>query len=474
MSTPPAQFPSPARSDAPIRAEAGAEIGAAPWFDVVIFGAGVAGLWTACRLSDAGFRVLVLERGEIGQGQTIGSQGIIHGGIKYALTGEASRASAAIARMPEVWRRCLQGEGEIDLSGVQTLSPEQYLWTTPGIASRLAGLGASKVIRTPVERVPSDQPPPAPLLAGAPRGGVLGVGGVDVYRVAEPVLETHSIVMALTVASRSRGVAIIHAPRVSLAQPESRVPGGEWRIEVARSGAPDPIAIPCRAVVFCAGEQNEALARGAGLIGPDDRIMQLRPLHMAIARNAPGPLFGHCLGTGTTPRLTITAFPCDALPGPGATTWGWSIGGEIAESGVARSEAEQIAAVRDELASCLKWLDLSGLRLATIRWNRAEGLTPDGVRPDEPVVRNLALPGNGPALVAWPTKLAFAPELAGRVEAALRGLGCTPGALANHRSNADARPGAAAHSAEAQLVAAGLGAARVCPPLWQRSGLQWR
>ena len=45
----------------------------------------------------------LLETGTIGGGQTIGAQGIIHGGIKYALTGQASRASEAISRMPEIW-----------------------------------------------------------------------------------------------------------------------------------------------------------------------------------------------------------------------------------------------------------------------------------------------------------------------------------------------------------------------------------
>ena len=82
--------------------------------------------------------------------------------------------------------------------------------------------------------------------------------------------------------------------------------------------------------------------------------------------------------------------------------------------------------------------------------------------------------GTGPLLVAWPTKLALAPRTAGRVEAALRGLGCTPGALANHRNTADARPRRWGPLAEAQLGCPGSRRPASARHSRQRSGLQWR
>ncbi len=126
-------------------------------FDACILGGGIAGLWTLARLRHQGRSALLLSRGPLGGGQTIWSQGIIHGGIKYALGGEASAASRAIAGMPEVWAGCLRGEGSgdgagVDLSSVKPLSACQYLWTTAGLVSKIAGVAASKAIRTPWRR----------------------------------------------------------------------------------------------------------------------------------------------------------------------------------------------------------------------------------------------------------------------------------------------------------------------------------
>ena len=53
--------------------------------DVLVFGGGAAGLWCLDRLRRAGYHAILLESKAIGSGQTIQSQGIIHGGGKYAL-----------------------------------------------------------------------------------------------------------------------------------------------------------------------------------------------------------------------------------------------------------------------------------------------------------------------------------------------------------------------------------------------------
>lgn len=68
--------------------------------DVVIIGAGVAGLWLALRLERAGRSVALLEAHAAGAGQTAASQGIIHGGTKYALTNRLTGASESIRAMP--------------------------------------------------------------------------------------------------------------------------------------------------------------------------------------------------------------------------------------------------------------------------------------------------------------------------------------------------------------------------------------
>src|SRR5690606_1278294 len=98
---------------------------------------------------------MLVERHALGAGQTIASQGIIHGGLKYTLGGAGGRgasAAGAMADMPGRWRACLTGGGggDPDLSGVEVLSSCQHLFTAPGFAARIAGAAASRVIRTEV------------------------------------------------------------------------------------------------------------------------------------------------------------------------------------------------------------------------------------------------------------------------------------------------------------------------------------
>src|SRR5690606_13154219 len=90
--------------------------------DVLIVGGGIAGLWLNARLRRAGFATLLVEKGSLGGGQSVKSQGIIHGGTKYALHGALTGSSEAIAAMPGRWREALAGAGELDLSGVRLLS----------------------------------------------------------------------------------------------------------------------------------------------------------------------------------------------------------------------------------------------------------------------------------------------------------------------------------------------------------------
>lgn len=358
----------------------------------LIFGGGIAGLWTLARLKSEGYRCLLLTDAPLGAGQTIASQGIIHGGIKYTL-GESSDAGRRIAEMPDIWNACLRGEGEIDLRDARILSPHQHLWTTPGLLSRIAGFGASKVIRTAVAKLsPEDRPP---VFAGAPRN-------IDLYRVDEPVLAIDAVVRAL---------AGPLADRIALIDPATLRPNA---MEVGG------IRLTADRLIFAAGAGNEALLRTFEF--PSAPAMQRRPLHMVVAR-FPGPapaIFGHCLAPppSTLPRLTITT-----------SENVWYIGGQIAEAGVARSQPEQIAFARDELRACLPWLDHSAADISTIRIDRAEGIADNGQpgkRPDGPVVVE-----RGNLIAAWPTKLAFAPALAADILERLRAADIKPGGSSN-------------------------------------------
>src|SRR5258708_22259578 len=110
--------------------------------DVLIFGGGAAGLWLLDRLSRRGDRVLLMEARQLGRGQTIASQGIIHGGLKYTLHGLLTSAAREIRDMPGIWRQCLARARTPDLRHTRLRAPACHLWRSDSLRSRLGMLGA--------------------------------------------------------------------------------------------------------------------------------------------------------------------------------------------------------------------------------------------------------------------------------------------------------------------------------------------
>jgi len=362
--------------------------------DVLIVGAGVAGLWLNARLRRLGYSTVVVERASLGGEQTLKSQGIIHGGAKYALHGALTGASEAIADMPRRWSEALAGNGELDLSGVRLLSDAHYLWSPGTIAGNLTSFFASKAVRGRVDQVKGDQLPLA-LQDRAFKG--------KVYRLAELVVDVPSLLARL---ADLAGDSLLAGEQIEPLQDAGELLG--LRV--------DGREIRAQRIVLSAGAGNAALLEMIGLSQP---AMQRRPLHMVIAKGASlKPLYAHCLGGGPKPRITVTSHP--AADGQ----WVWYMGGDLAEAdGVAREPEAQIAAAKKEVASLLPWIDLSQVRWATVRIDRAEPAQSGLVRPD-----NAFLAEQNRLLVGWPTKLALAPDFADRVLANLERDGIKPSA----------------------------------------------
>ena len=361
--------------------------------DVLIVGAGVAGLWLNARLRRQGFSTIVVERESLGGGQSVKSQGIIHGGAKYALHGALTGASEAIADMPRRWREALAGDGELDLSGVRLLSEAHYLWSPGTLAGNLTSFFASKAVRGRVDQVKGDQLPPAlqdPRFKG------------KVYRLAELVVDVPSLIERL---AELAGDGLLAGQVIEPLFDNDELIG--LRV--------DGLDIHAQRIVFSAGGGNAELLASVGISVP---AQQLRPLHMVLVKGPSlKPLYAHCLGGGPKPRITVTTHP--AANGE----WVWYLGGDIAEAdGVAREPAEQIAVAKKELGNLLPWVDLSQAQWATLRVNRAEPAQSGLVRPD-----NAFLSDQGRLLVGWPTKLALAPDFSDRVLQALEHDGIKPG-----------------------------------------------
>ena len=360
--------------------------------DILIVGGGIAGLWLNARLRRLGYATLLVENASLGGGQSLKSQGIIHGGAKYALHGALTGASEAIADMPRRWREAIEGSGELDLLGVRLLSEAHYLWSPGSLAGNLTSFFASKAVRGRVDQVKGEQLPPAlqhPKFKG------------KVYRLAELVLDVPSLISRLTTLA---GDSLLAGQTITPLREDGELVGL----------CVDGRDIRARRVVLSAGRGNADLLADLGVEQPRQ---QLRPLHMVLVKGRGlKPLYAHCLGGGPKPRITVTSHP--AADGQ----WVWYLGGDIAEAdGVARSEAAQIAAAQKEVQQLLPWIDLSDARWATLRVDRAEPAQSGLVRPD-----NAFLAEQGSLLVGWPTKLALAPDFADRVLATLQRDGVTP------------------------------------------------
>ncbi len=363
--------------------------------DIVIIGGGIAGLWTLARLRQAGYSALLFESEALGGVQTIASQGIIHGGAKYALTGNLTESARAIGDMPAVWRACLEGSGELDLSRVMVLSDHQYLWSSTGLVSRMAGFFASKAMRSRMTEVDVGQRPE--LFQHAEFIGSL-------YRLEEQVLDVSSLVAEL---HRQYGEFCYRVETDGL-QFQAQADGVNL-LRIPEQG----LELEVQALVLTAGKGNADLLR---LLGRDAPEMQLRPLHMVVAKGDLPPLYAHCLGSGSTPRITITS--CETAD----SRMAWYLGGDLAESGIAHTPQQQIDKAHREINKLLPWVDLTAIEWSTLLIDRAEPKMPGSRRPD-----SVFLHSDRGVLTAWPTKLAFAPYLANEILQQLHQQGLSPG-----------------------------------------------
>ena len=356
--------------------------------NVLIIGGGIAGLWLLAELRAQGVDAW-LATDELGKGQTIASQGIIHGGTKYSLTGKLTGAALAIGEMPQLWRMALNGKGAVDLRQARVLTESQLLWTSAGIGSRLTGFFASHAMKSRmVALAKADYP--ALFQHPAFHGGL--------YRLEEPVLDIPSVLTTLQTQFADYLLAV-DSQRSCLQWQD----GAYAYVAVAADGSEQ--IINAHQIVLTAGAGNETLST---VLGNNSPIMQRRPLQMILAKGDLPPLYAHALGMSDKPRVTVTTHHA----ADGKTVW--YVGGQPAEQGVGKPVREIIHAARHELQSLLPWVDLCAVEWATWAVDRAEGQQADGSRPDQPVVRQ-----QHNVTVAWPTKLAFAPLLARKIQAQL-------------------------------------------------------
>jgi glycerol-3-phosphate dehydrogenase len=353
--------------------------------DVVIFGGGIAGLWLLNRLRSSGISAFLFESASLGGGQTHKSQGIIHGGMKYALQGVFTKEAQAMGDMPSYWKQCLSGKGEIDLSSVPILSAQQYLWSPNKFTSKLTGFLASATLSSQVEPLPKEQYPfvfQNPAFKG------------EIFSLNEIVIDIPILIREMVKLNQDAVFKIEPLCDEGLKFDDQ---GNLISATVYMSGK--SIEVTAQQFIFAAGAGNEIIIKK---LKRKEVAMQRRPLHMVLMKtHFDYQLYAHCLGLGSRPRLTITTHRAQ----DGSTIW--YLGGLLAEEGIDRDSQTQIEVARKELHSLFPWLDFSTAQFNTFMIDRAEPLQKGSLKPESSYTKAI-----NNMIIAWPTKLALAPKLA--------------------------------------------------------------
>ena len=372
-----------------------------PQVDIAIIGGGIAGLWLLTRLRQACYSAILLEANTIGGGQTYQSQGIIHGGLKYALHGVLTDEAKVMAEMPARWQTALNGSGEIDLTGVNILSDKQYLFASNKFTAKIAGFFAGMSLSSKVESLSVDQYPQVfqtPAFKG------------DLYALNESVIDVPSLLSVLFQANRE---VIFKVDQFTPNELHCESDGSVRAITLVQQQRKVEIAV--KYVIFAAGSGNEVFLL-------NEKIqMQRRPLQMVmLCMEGLPPLYAHCLALGARPRLTITThYLSTGLPV-------WYLGGLLAEEGVTRTKEEQIEAAKRELKSVFPWVSFARAQFATHFVDRAEPKEMTGLKPNDVFCKAIHN-----QIITWPIKLAFAPRLSDQVLEYLQKVACKkePGGL---------------------------------------------
>ncbi|HJO12719.1 MAG: FAD-dependent oxidoreductase [Gammaproteobacteria bacterium] len=379
--------------------------------DIVIFGGGIAGLWLLNRLHNEGYQAILFETEVLGGGQTIASQGIIHGGLKYALSGSLSGTASTIAGMPTRWRACLKGEGDVDISRCALLCDHYLMWSDANFRSRLKTFLGSKSLRGRIATVATDEYPDF-----FRQHNIKG----SLYRLPDFVIDAPSLLSVLSEPHQDRLFKI--SPSLIAFEQDSQANVTGVQLNSTRG----TISIQSQKIMLCAGEGNRDLIARANL---ESVQMQTRPLHMVTLKKRDLPLiYVHCIGDdfSLTPRLTITSHRSK----DGSHVW--YLGGELAESGVGKNKKDQLVSAKSVINELFPRLDLSDAEWDCFTVRRAEAKVSGMFRPDDVYhaeEKNI--------ITTWPTKLTLTPVLADKVIEQLASQPMLPAKHVNSISLAD-------------------------------------
>ena len=354
--------------------------------DIAIIGGGISGLLLQNKLKTLGYSTILLEQNTLGHGQTINSQGIIHGGIKYALLGQITEAASAISTLPQIWSDYFNNQSDLDLSSTKILSRHHDLWNNGELKNKLKQILMQKTLSSAGSALGKSNYPE--LFNNKQFKG-------SIYRINETVIDTYSLLESLSNSNKDKIIKIDSESLNIILDNNKNINN------ISFSQNKNIYNLSAQKYIFTAGQNNQAILD----LLPHLPKMQKRPLHMVLAKfPEPNVLYGHYVGAGMQPELTITTHY--AKDGQ----YIWYIGGKIAETGIYLNKEQQILQAKVELKNLFPWLNMDSWQWETTKINRAEPLQANNIRPDTAQIYT-----SKNAMVGWPSKLTMAPMLVEKV-----------------------------------------------------------
>ena len=241
----------------------------APW-DILIVGGGATGLGCAVDAAHRGYRTLLVEQVDFGQGTSSRSTKLIHGGVRYLQQGNIPLVMESLKE-----RGLLRHNAPHLVRDLAFVVPNYDWWEAPfyGIGMKVYdmlagkyGFGSSKILSK------------EETIAAIPTIETEGLrGGVRYY---DGQFDDARLAMTLAHTAREQGATLINYARVT-----GLVKDGGWvrgvRLEERESGA--VIDVPARVVVNATGPWTDGLRK---LDDPDVQTM-IRPsqgVHVVLDR----------------------------------------------------------------------------------------------------------------------------------------------------------------------------------------------
>ena len=362
--------------------------------DCIIFGGGVCGLWVDAYLQEKGYNTLLLENNVIGGEQSSLSQGILHRGMKYALSKKATGISKLLQESTKIWDDALLGKYPVNLKKVEIYASKQLIWSEPKLLASFFSKSAQKLFFSEIQKLKINELPK--WLAHKPK---------NIFWLQEKVINAYSMAENFYNKYKEHYYTYQWEKKNITLKRQKKLIGIFFKKE--------NFTLWTQKVILASGKGNSSLADFLQTPTP----MQIRPLRMlAIEHSSLPPIYGHCISTSSKPLFTISSHLKKNKK------MLWYLGGKIAEE-----KEWSLQQITNIIQKNIR-VDFLNAKWLFLEVDRAEPYQKSGNLPDEPFVME-----KKDTIICFPVKLAFAPLVALETEKILKKLAIKPSFLNKKR-----------------------------------------